>query len=65
MPTCGTRSYVWRNGVWQRHYAEDLTEDEKRRIVSVMTEGATDLGFWAQNPWGEIIEDRDYLTCAA
>jgi phosphomannomutase len=58
MPTCGTRYYTWANGAWHRRYAEDLTEDEKRRIVSVLAEGAQHLGFWEQNPWGEIIEDR-------
>ena len=58
MPTCGTRYYVWRNGAWHRIYSEDLTEDEKSRIISVLTEGAKDLGLWEQNPWGEIIEDR-------
>ena len=34
MPTCGTRYYIWRNGAWRRRYAEDLTENEKRRIIS-------------------------------
>jgi len=58
MPTCGTRYYVWRNGAWQRLYAEDLTEDEKRRIIGVLAEGAKQLGFWEPDPWGEIIEDR-------
>ena len=58
MPTCCTRYYVWRNGAWHRLYAEDLTEDEKLRIISVLAEGAKDLGFWEQKPWGEIIEDR-------
>ena len=58
MPTCGTRYYTWRNGAWRKRYAEDLTEDEKVRIVSVLTEGAKQLGFWEPNPWGEIIEDR-------
>jgi HAD superfamily hydrolase (TIGR01484 family) len=58
MPTCGTRYYVWTNGAWQRLYAEDLTEDEKRRIISVLADGAKQLGFWEPSPWGEIIEDR-------
>lgn len=58
MPTCGTRYYVWRNGAWHMLYAEDLTEDEKSRIISVLAEGAKELGFWKQKPWGEIIEDR-------
>ena len=58
MPTGGTRYYIWRNGAWHRRHAEYLTADEKRRIVSVLAEGAKHLGFWEQNPWGEIIEDR-------
>ena len=58
MPTSGTRYYIWRNGVWQMRYAEDLSEEEKVRIVTVLTEGARLLGFWEPNPWGEIIEDR-------
>jgi phosphomannomutase len=58
MPTAGTRYYVWRNGAWHRRYAEDLTEDEKRRIVNVLAAAAKDLGFWERSPWGDIIEDR-------
>ena len=58
MPTCGTRYYIWENDAWHRCYAEDLTEDEKRRIVSVLAASAKHLGFWEQKPWGEIIEDR-------
>jgi phosphomannomutase len=58
MPTSGTRYYIWRDGTWHLRYAEDLTEDEKRRIANVLEEGAKDLGFWENNSWGEIIEDR-------
>ena len=58
MPTGGTRYYIWRNGAWHRCYAEYLTADEKRHIVSVLAEGAKHLGFWEKNPRGEIIEDR-------
>jgi phosphomannomutase len=58
MPTSGTRYYISRNSAWHIRSAEDLTEDEKSRIVSVLAEGARHLGLWEQNPWGEIIEDR-------
>src|ERR1700760_2811306 len=51
MPTCGTRYYLWRNGAWQRLYAEDLTEDEKHRTINVLAEGARQLGLWEPNPW--------------
>ena len=58
MPTCGTRYYTWNDGTWRRNYAHDLSAEEKRRIVGVLTEGARELGLWETNPWGEIIEDR-------
>jgi len=58
MPTCGTRYYCWRDGGWARVYAEDLTADQKDAIISVLTEGAHELGLWEATPWGEIIEDR-------
>ena len=58
MPTCGTRYYRWADGAWQLVYAEDLTDEEKREIVAVLEQGARELGFWEDNPWGERIEDR-------
>lgn len=59
MPTCGTRYLRWEAGEWRNVYAENLTEDEKALIVRVLTEGAKSLGLWAENTWGDIIEDRD------
>ena len=58
MPTCGTRYYRWADGAWQLVYAEDLAEDDKRRIVAVLEQGARELGLWEDNAWGERIEDR-------
>jgi HAD superfamily hydrolase (TIGR01484 family) len=58
MPTCGTRYYRWNGGAWAPVYIEDLAEDDKRRVVEVLTEGAQALGVWEANPWGDIIEDR-------
>jgi HAD superfamily hydrolase (TIGR01484 family) len=58
MPTCGTRYYRWAEGSWQLVYAEDLSEEDKRRIAAVLEQGARDLGFWEDKPWGERIEDR-------
>ena len=58
MPTCGTRYYRWRGGQWSQIYAQDLTEDEKSRTISTLTEQAHQLGLWAEHPWGPIIEDR-------
>ncbi len=58
MPTCGTRYYRWRDGEWQKVYAEDFTEADKERIATVLTEGAKSLGLWETKTWGDIIEDR-------
>ena len=58
MPTCGTRYYRWGEGDWEKVYAEDLTDDDKRRVVAVLTEGAQALGLWEERPWGDIVEDR-------
>jgi HAD superfamily hydrolase (TIGR01484 family) len=58
MPTCGTRYYRWDGQAWTAVYVEDLSEEEKRRVIAVLTEGARSLGLWATDPWGEIIEDR-------
>jgi phosphomannomutase len=58
MPTCGTRYYRWVDDGWRLIYAEDLAEDDKRRIVAVLERGARDLGLWEERTWGERIEDR-------
>jgi HAD superfamily hydrolase (TIGR01484 family) len=58
MPTCGTRYYRWIDGGWGLVYAEDLSDEAKERVISVLIEGAKALGIWEPEPWGEIIEDR-------
>lgn len=60
MPTCGTRYYRYHelNNEWKLQYAEDLTEEQKRKITEVLEESAKELDLWEANPAGEIIEDR-------
>lgn len=60
MPSCGTRYYRYdtANKEWKQLYAEDLTEVQKTEIITVLTEGAKELGYWEANPYGDIIEDR-------
>jgi HAD superfamily hydrolase (TIGR01484 family) len=57
LPTCGTQFFRYA-GDWTRIYSEDLTADEKGRIVSALR-GALELtGSRAAQVWGEVIEDR-------
>lgn len=61
MPTCGTRYYRY-NEVhkdWELQYAEDLSAEQKKKIISALEESAKDLGFWEESPAGDIIEDRE------
>jgi len=60
MPTCGTRYYRFDmvTSEWVERYAEDLTDEQKGRIVKVLEDGAKELGYWEEKPYGEIIEDR-------
>ena len=61
MPTCGTRYYRYNetHKEWELQYAEDLTADEKAKIIAALETGAKKLGYWEENPAGDIIEDRE------
>lgn len=60
MPTCGTQYYRYdpKSEDWQQQYAETLTIEQKKRIRTVLEEGAKSLGYWPAKPYGEVIEDR-------
>jgi phosphomannomutase len=58
MPTSGTRYYTRQHGAWSLVYAEDLSAQEKSRIVQVLEDTSRALGYWEEHPWGELIEDR-------
>jgi phosphomannomutase len=60
MPTCGTRYYRYSlsGKAWEEQYAENLTDKDKKLIIQVLSEAAKELGYWENEPHGEIIEDR-------
>lgn len=60
MPTCGTRYYRYNelDKEWQIQYAEDLSEEQKKLVIDVLEKSAKELGYWEENPAGDIIEDR-------
>ena len=60
MPTCGTRylRFSVTAKAWQQVYAEDLTADQRARIVAALDKGADALGYRPTKLWGAQIEDR-------
>lgn len=60
MPTCGTRYYRYDviKEEWDMLYQNDLTADQKKRVIAAFEKGAKQLGMWEDKPYGEIIEDR-------
>lgn len=60
MPTCGTRYYRYDEleHKWVMQYAEDLTKDQKEKIINTLEKVAKEMGIWCEKPAGEIIEDR-------
>lgn len=61
MPTSGTKYYKYDKSAnkWVMQYSHSLTDDQKKRTVRALEESAKELGYWVDNPYGEIIEDRD------
>lgn len=60
MPTCGTQYYVYDivNEKWNQVYAENFTENEKKKIITALEEGIDALGLREKEVYGETIEDR-------
>jgi phosphomannomutase len=57
LPTCGTKFYVYKS-TWEKLYSEDLTTNQKERIVSALNQATKSLGLTPEKVWGEVIEDR-------
>ncbi len=60
MPTCGTRYYRYspKTKHWQQQYAEDFTEEEKRKIIETVNEIVKEFGYDKAKVYGPQIEDR-------
>ncbi len=57
LPTCGTKFFQY-NGKWKKLYSEDLTAEQRKKIIS-LTEKATERSrLSVEKTWGEAIEDR-------
>ena len=58
MPTCGTQYYERSGAGWSRMYSEDLTDDQKAKVVDALVDGVRTLGLDQVATWGPTIEDR-------
>jgi len=57
LPTCGTKFFQY-NGKWEELYSEDLTTDQKTKIIDALDTAAEEAGYPAKEVWGKVIEDR-------
>lgn len=60
MPTCGTRYMRYDDSKkhWHEVYAENFSETEKERIISVLNKVVDKLGYRESKVYGDVIEDR-------
>jgi phosphomannomutase len=57
LPTCGTKFFQY-NGKWTELYSEDLTAEQRKKIIDSLNKAAGEAGYQAEKVWGEVIEDR-------
>jgi len=57
LPTCGTQFYRHEQQ-WIKVYSEDLSADEKSKILKSLQRALDLTGFAPERVWGEVIEDR-------
>jgi len=57
LPTCGTKFFQY-EGKWTELYSEDLTADERKKIIDSLDKAVDVTGYRAKKLWGEAIEDR-------
>jgi HAD superfamily hydrolase (TIGR01484 family) len=58
LPTCGTKFLRYAGGAWHELYSEDLSKQQKEKIVAALEAAVAASGFAAKQVWGETIEDR-------
>lgn len=57
LPTCGTKFFQYK-GKWEELYSEDLTAEQKKKIIGSLDKAAREAGYRAKKVWGKVIEDR-------
>ena len=57
LPTCGTKFFQY-NRKWTQLYSEDLTAEQRKKIIDSLNKAVDETGYRAKKLWGEAIEDR-------
>jgi hypothetical protein len=57
LPTCGTKFFQY-DRKWTELYSEDLSAEQRKKIIDSLNKAAGESGFHAKKVWGEVIEDR-------
>jgi len=57
LPTCGTKFFQYKEK-WTELYSEDLTADQRKKIIDSLDKASAESGFHAEKVWGKVIEDR-------
>jgi HAD superfamily hydrolase (TIGR01484 family) len=57
LPTCGTKFFQY-NGKWTELYSEDLTAEQRKKIIDSLDKATGEAGYRAKKVWGNVIEDR-------
>ncbi|MGC1420437.1 MAG: HAD-IIB family hydrolase [Acidimicrobiales bacterium] len=57
LPTCGTQFFRY-VGHWEKIYSEDLSDDEKKKIIDSLQKAMDESGIKVEKIWGEAIENR-------
>jgi|SRR6185312_1846342 len=57
LPTCGTKYYQYKSG-WKELYAENFTDDEKKKIIDNLNKAVEASKIKFKKTWGRQIDDR-------
>jgi phosphomannomutase len=57
LPTCGTKFFAY-DAAWKELYSEDLSADDRSKIIATLRKSLEESGFQAERVWGDVIEDR-------
>ncbi|MBP6880359.1 HAD-IIB family hydrolase [Candidatus Saccharibacteria bacterium] len=60
LSTCGTQYFKQQDDKsWDTIYKQAIPEADRKKIADTLESVARELGYWEENPAGEIIEDRE------